>query len=193
MSEALKITTFPHSGQLVVQSVKEYGRRLFGFIRSRVNTNEDAEDILQDVWYQLSVLDAGPVEQLGAWLYKVAQNKIIDHYRKQKPEAIEDISYEDDEGEIKFKEVLLIEENNDPEIIYLKNLFWEKLFSALSELPEPQRNIFVLNELENKTFQEISDESGENIKTLISRKHYAVVYLRERLHVLYEEIVKKII
>ncbi|MDR3611174.1 MAG: sigma-70 family RNA polymerase sigma factor [Ignavibacteriaceae bacterium] len=189
----MKITTFPHSGQLVVQSVKEYGRRLFGFIRSRVNTNEDAEDILQDVWYQLSVLDAGPVEQLGAWLYKVAQNKIIDHYRKQKPEAIEDISYEDDEGEIKFKEVLLIEENNDPEIIYLKNLFWEKLFSALSELPEPQRNIFVLNELENKTFQEISDESGENIKTLISRKHYAVVYLRERLHVLYEEIVKKII
>jgi RNA polymerase sigma factor (sigma-70 family) len=190
MSEALKITTFPHSGQLVVQSVKEYGRRLFGFIRTRVNTNEDAEDILQDVWYQLSVLDTGPVEQLGAWLYKVAQNKIIDLYRKQKPEAIEDFSYEDDEGEIKFKEVLLTEENNDPEIIYLKNLFWEELFSALSELPEPQRNIFVLNELENKTFQEISDESGENIKTLISRKHYAVVYLRERLHVLYGEIVK---
>jgi RNA polymerase sigma factor (sigma-70 family) len=191
MSETLKITAIPQSGQYVVQTVKEYGKRLFGFIRSRVKTNEDAEDILQDVWYQLSILDIGSVEQLGAWLYRVAQNKIIDRYRKQKPEAMEDFSFEDEDGEINFKEILLIDGNDDPELEYLKKLFWEELFSALSELPESQRSVFVLNELEDKTFQEISDETGENIKTLISRKRYAVNYLRERLYSLYEEIVKK--
>jgi RNA polymerase sigma factor (sigma-70 family) len=191
MSEALKITTMPQSGQYVIQTVKEYGKRLFGFIRSRVKTNEDAEDILQDVWYQLSILDNGSVEQLGSWLYRVAQNKIIDRYRKKKLEAIDDFSYEDEEGEINFKEILLIEEYDDPEVEYLKKLFWDELFSALSELPDSQRSVFVLNELEDKTFQEISDESGENIKTLISRKRYAVIYLRERLYSLYQEIIKK--
>jgi RNA polymerase sigma factor (sigma-70 family) len=90
-----------------------------------------------------------------------------------------------------FKEILLSDENDDPESGYLKKLFWEELLAALSELPEPQRKIFVLNELEDKTFQEIADETGENIKTLISRKRYAVIYLRERLRALYEEIVNK--
>ena len=191
MSETVKLTALPQSSQNVIETVKEYGKRLFGFIRKRVNSNEDAEDILQDVWYQLTLLDNGPIEQLGAWLYRVAQNKIIDRYRKQKPESLEDFTFEDDEGSISFKEILLSDDDDDPETGYLKKLFWEELLAALSELPEPQRKIFVLNELEDKTFQEIADETGENIKTLISRKRYAVLYLRERLRSLYEEIVNK--
>jgi RNA polymerase sigma factor (sigma-70 family) len=191
MSEVMKIASLPQSGQYVKQTVKDYGKRLFSFIRSRVNTNEDAEDILQDVWYQLSIINSGSIEQLGAWLYRVAQNKIIDRYRKQKPEAIEDYSYEDEDGEMNFKEILLQDEEDDVELKYLKKLFWEELFTALGELPEAQRKVFVLNELEDKTFQEIADETGENIKTLISRKRYAVFYLRERLSILYEEIVNK--
>jgi RNA polymerase sigma factor (sigma-70 family) len=191
MSETVRLTALPQSSQNVIETVKEYGKRLFGFIRKRVNSNEDAEDILQDVWYQLTLLDNGPIEQLGAWLYRVAQNKIIDRYRKQKPESLEDFTFEDDEGSISFKEILLSDDDDDPETGYLKKLFWEELLAALSELPEPQRKIFVLNELEDKTFQEIADETGENIKTLISRKRYAVLYLRERLRSLYEEIVNK--
>jgi RNA polymerase sigma factor (sigma-70 family) len=191
MSEVMKIVSLPQSGQYVKQTVNDYGKRLFSFIRNRVNTNEDAEDILQDVWYQLSIINSGSIEQLGAWLYRVAQNKIIDRYRKQKPEAMEDFSYEDEEGEISFKEILLQDEEDDVELKYLKKLFWEELFTALGELPEAQRKVFVLNELEDKTFQEIADETGDNIKTLISRKRYAVFYLRERLSILYKEIVNK--
>jgi RNA polymerase sigma factor (sigma-70 family) len=191
MSETMKLPALPLGSQNVIETVKEYGKRLFGFIRTRVKTNEDAEDILQDVWYQLTLLDSGPVEQLGAWLYRVAQNKIIDRYRKQKPESLEDFTFEDEEGGISFKEILLSDENDDPEKEYLKKMFWEELLAALSELPEPQKKVFVMNELEDKTFQEIADESGENIKTLISRKRYAVIYLRERLRALYEEIINK--
>ena len=191
MSETVKVPALPQGSQNVIETVKEYGKRLFGFIRNRVSTNEDAEDILQDVWYQLTQLDTSPVEQLGAWLYRVAQNKIIDRYRKQKPDSLEDLTFEDEEGSISFKEILLSDENEDPEKVYLKKMFWEELLAALSELPEPQRKVFVLNELEYKTFQEIADETGENIKTLISRKRYAVLYLRERLRALYEEIINK--
>lgn len=187
----MKLPALPLGSQNVIETVKEYGKRLFGFIRTRVNTNEDAEDILQDVWYQLTLLDNGPVEQLGAWLYRVAQNKIIDRYRKQKPESLEDFTFEDEEGGISFKEILLSDENDDPEKEYLKKMFWDELLAALSELPEPQRKVFVMNELEDKTFQEIADQSGENIKTLISRKRYAVIYLRERLRPFYEEIINK--
>ena len=191
MSEIVKLTALPQSSQNVIETVKEYGKRLFGFIRSRVKTDEDAEDIFQDVWYQLTLLDNGPIEQLSAWLYRVAQNKIIDRYRKQKPGSLEDFTFEDEEGGISFKEILLRDDSDEPETIYLKKVFWVELLTALSELPEPQRKIFVQNEIEDKTFREIADETGENIKTLISRKRYAVIYLRERLSTLYEEIVNK--
>ena len=187
----MKIPALPEGSQNVVQTVKEYGKRLFGFIRSRVKTDEDAEDILQDIWYQLTLLESGPVEQLGAWLYRVAQNKIIDRYRKHKTENLEDFAYEDDEGEINFREILLISEDDNPETEYLKKIFWEELFAALAELPEAQSKVFVQNEIDGKTFQEIADETSENVKTLISRKRYAQIYLRSRLSELYQEIVNK--
>jgi RNA polymerase sigma factor (sigma-70 family) len=175
--------------QNVVQAVRDYGRKLFGFIRGRVNTDEDAEDILQDVWYQFSNTSATEtIEQVSGWLFAVARNKITDRYRKKQPELLDDISYEDEEGELHFTDILLTDSNN-PETEHIKNIFWEELFTALDELPENQRNVFVQNELEDKTLQEIADESGENLKTIISRKRYAVQHLRKRLQHLYNDLI----
>jgi RNA polymerase sigma factor (sigma-70 family) len=173
----------------IIQTVGSYGKQLLGFIRQRVNTDEDAEDILQDVWYQLSTVpEIEAIEQMSSWLYRVARNRIIDKYRKQKPESLEDHGYEDEDGEFHFKDILLADDNT-PETAYLKDLFWEQLNIALDELPENQRQVFIWNELEDQTFQEIADRTGENIKTLISRKRYAVRHLRERLESVYREFV----
>ena len=172
----------------IIQTVTSYSKQLLSFIRQRVNTDEDAEDILQDVWFQLSsVPEIEAIEQVSSWLYRVARNRIIDKYRKQKPESLEDFGYEDEDGEFNFKEILLADETT-PETVYLKELFWEQLTMALDELPENQRQVFIWNELEDQTFQEIADRTGENIKTLISRKRYAVKHLRERLETIYREI-----
>jgi len=173
--------------QNIIQAVASYGKRLFLFIRGRVNTDEDAEDILQDVWFQFSnSMETEVIEQVSGWLHKVARNKITDKYRKRKNELIEDLRYEDEEGEMAFKEILLADDNN-PELEYLRQLFWEQLDEGLNELPANQRDIFVWNELDGKSFQEIADETGENIKTLISRKGYAVKHLRKKLQNLYQE------
>ena len=166
-------------------TIKDYGKRLFAFIRGKVRTDEDAEDILQDVWYQLyNTTEA--IDQVGAWLYRVARNKIIDRYRRKKPESLEDFSGEDENGDWNVKEILLAEPT-DPETEYIKNLFWEQLNKGLQELPKEQRDVFVWNELEGITFAEIANRTGENIKTLISRKGYAVKHLRKRLQSLYDD------
>lgn len=171
-------------------AVQTYGTRLFRFIRGKVPTNADAEDILQEVWYQFSkVVDTEPIEQVSAWLFRVARNKVTDNYRKKKNEHLEDYAYEDEEGDILFKEILL-RDNHTPETELLRQLFWEELMEALDELPEAQREVFIWNELEDQTFREISDRTGVNIKTLISRKGYAVKYLRKRLNVLYQEFLE---
>ncbi|WP_316802295.1 RNA polymerase sigma factor [Pedobacter nototheniae] len=178
-----------NESQNIISTVASYGKRLFSFIRGRVNTDEDAEDILQDVWYQLSNQpEAGAIEQISGWLYRVARNKITDKYRKQKDDLLEDLSYEDEDGEINFREILMAEASTE-EAEELKKLFWDQLFIALEELPENQRYVFIQNELEERTFQEIADETGENIKTLISRKGYAVKHLRNRLQNLYQEFI----
>jgi RNA polymerase sigma factor (sigma-70 family) len=174
----------------IKNAIKKYGRQLMQFIRPKVNSQEQAEDILQDVWYQFSAtLNSAPIEQVGAWLYRVARNKITDEYRRKKPVFLEDGAEEENEdGDISFKEILLAE-NATPETEYLRNLFWEELYIALAELPEEQRQVFIWHELEDVSFQEISDRTGANIKTLISRKRYAVMHLRKRLKELYNEIV----
>jgi len=162
--------------------IGQFGKRLLGFIRSRVNSEEDAEDILQDVWYQFTkALDAGPIEQVSSWLFRVARNRIIDNYRKKKPELIEDLFVPDDEEDaISFQEILF-SGNKNPELDYLRNLFWKSLEEALNELPNEQRMVFIWNELEDIPFKEISEKTGEQINTLISRKRYAVLHLRNRL------------
>jgi RNA polymerase sigma factor (sigma-70 family) len=169
----------------IANSFKEYRKRLFTFIRGKVRTDEDAEDIMQDVWYQLSNTSE-IINQVGSWLYRVARNKIIDRYRKHKPESLEDYTYEDGDGDLGLKEIFLVDSYN-PEIEYLKNIFWEQLHEGLEELPAEQRDIFILNELEGRTFAEIAEETGENIKTLISRKGYAVKHLRNHLQTFYDE------
>ncbi|MEM1320642.1 MAG: sigma-70 family RNA polymerase sigma factor [Bacteroidota bacterium] len=167
--------------------IKTYNRRLFQFIRGRVPNNADAEDILQEVWYQLSkVVDISSIEQISGWLFQVARNKVTDNYRKQRPALLDDFSYKKEEGELNVKQILMAE-NPSPEMENLKELFWEALFDALEELPAQQREVFIWNELEDQTFQEIADRTGVNIKTLISRKRYAVQHLRKRLEALYGE------
>ncbi len=178
-----------NESQNIISTVASYGKRLFSFIRGRVNTDEDAEDILQDVWYQLSNQpEAGAIEQISGWLYRVARNKITDKHRKQKEALLDDFSYENEDGEFNFREVLL-SESFSPEEESLKKLFWDQLFLALKELPEKQRYVFIQNELEERTFQDLSNETGDNIKTLISRKGYAVKHLRSRLRNLYQEFI----
>lgn len=171
--------------------INEYGSKLFRFIRGRVSTNADAEDISQEVWYQFSrVVDLDSIEQVSGWLFRVARNRITDNYRKQKPELLEDQTYEGDDGEWRLPDILSTE-STSPEEEDLKELFWEALFNALDELPQKQKDVFVWNELEDQTYQEIADRTGDNIKTLISRKRYAVQHLRSRLERLYEEFFDK--
>ncbi|SDJ80791.1 RNA polymerase sigma factor, sigma-70 family [Catalinimonas alkaloidigena] len=174
-------------GQKTVQIVSDYGKRLFRFIRGRVKSDEDAEDILQEVWYQLSnVVNLDEIEQMSGWLFRVARNKIIDRSRKRTPEALEDFRYQDEDGDFSFKEILLADTTN-PELEFLRDAFWEELFAALDELPENQRQVFIWNELEDMTLQQIADQTGEKLKTIISRKGYAVKHLRRRLASLYNE------
>ena len=177
--------------QNIIQAVREYGKRLFYFIRGRVKTDEDAEDILQDVWYQFSnVLEVEPIEQTSAWLFRVARNRIIDKYRKRQTASLEDELFSDDqEGPANFKEIFLASDST-PETEHLRNLFWQQLFTALEELPEEQRQVFVWNELEDIPFNEIARRTGEKINTLLSRKRYAVLHLRKRLGQLYKEIIE---
>lgn len=178
------------SPQNIVGTVKQYSKRLFGFIRGRVKTDEDAEDILQDVWYQLSTVNnIGDIEQMSGWLFQVARNRIIDRSRKKTNTLLEDLNLRDDDGEFNLADILLADDN-DPESEFIKSFFWQELFDALQELPQKQQHVFVMNELEDKTLQQIADETGENLKTIISRKGYAVKYLRKRLENLYNELLE---
>ena len=175
------------TGNTIADTIKEYGKRLFGFIRNKVRPEEDAEDILQDVWYQLSnVINIDEIDQMSGWLHQVARNKIIDKYRKKTPELIEDFNYEDDDDGFNLGEILLAD-NYTPETEYIREAFWKELFLALEELPENQRQVFVWNELEDLTLQDIANRTNENLKTVISRKGYAVKHLRKRMKRLYDE------
>ena len=191
MGQTTTISVPVQPKQNIIQAVRDYGKRLFYFIRGRVDTDEDAEDILQDVWYQFSnIMNSELVEQTSAWLYRVARNRIIDKYRRQEPGSLEEIFTDDEDSELNFREILVAADAN-PETEHLRNLFWEQLFAALDELPEEQKQVFVLNELEDVSFNEISERTGEKINTLISRKRYAVLHLRKRLEHLRKDILEQ--
>lgn len=173
----------------ITDTVQQFGKKLFGFIRNKVNSTEDAEDILQDVWVQLSnIAELDQIENISAWLYRVAQNKVIDKYRKKTTDLIEDYSYLSEEDEINFKEILLLDGDENAELGLVKEEFWQELMESLEELPAKQREVFILNEIEDMSLQEIATQSGENIKTIISRKAYAVKHLRNKLNYLYQEL-----
>ena len=169
----------------IAEVVSTYSKRLLGFIRRRVSTDADAEDILQDVFYQF-IGNTQPINQLNAWLFMVARNRITDVKRKHKPELLDDI-YRDNEDILGWAE-LFFDANNNPETDYLRAMFWETLHNALDELPIEQKQVFVLHELEDISFKEIAAKTGATVNTLISRKRYAVLHLRERLQVLKDEL-----
>lgn len=171
----------------ITEVINAYSKRLKGFIRKRVSNEADVEDILQDVFYQF-IGNTKPIEQLTAWLFTVTRNKITDKQRKQKPELLNDLfSDTDDDARFDWSE-LFFENSNNPETTYLRNLFWETLNEALDELPAAQKEVFVLNEIEGVPFKTIAEQSGETINTLLSRKRYAVLHLRERLASLRSEL-----
>jgi RNA polymerase sigma factor (sigma-70 family) len=173
----------------IARIVAQAGQRLMRFVRARVSSNADAEDILQDVWQQLvTTLEDGPLESVGAWLYTVARNRIIDHYRKPQTASLDALpdGVEPDDIAFEFPDFLL-HRDPTPELEELRNLFWEQLHSALAGLPQEQRQVFVWHELEGLSFQQIANLTGENLNTLLARKRYAVLHLRRRFQWLRDE------
>jgi RNA polymerase sigma factor (sigma-70 family) len=168
---------------------KDERKRLLGYIRNRIPDSVEAEDILQDVFYQLTIgfRDIRRIENLTAWIYKVADNRIIDLFRRKKPARISysDNAKDDDDGPLALEEILPAL-GTTPEDEEIKELIWEAIEETLSELPEEQRKVFVATEFDGLSFKEISEETGIVINTLISRKRYAVLALRERLAELYK-------
>jgi len=172
----------------ISEAVEQQRGRLRNFIRSRVPDPSDAEDILQDVFYELVVAYrlAKPIEQLGAWLFRVARNRIIDRFRKQKPEASRVGGGAGDENTLSLEE-LLPSSDAGPEGAFARNMLLDEIGEALAELPPEQREVFIANEIEGRTFAEIAGETGTSINTLLSRKRYAVLHLRRHLRDIYEE------
>ena len=161
--------------------VQDGGRRLLGFIRSRVKSDADAEDVLQDVWHQLAVaLNTGPIEQVSAWLYTVARRRIIDRQRKPKMDSLDALTDAETSLGPAFTE-LLLRDDHTPRAEHLRRRFWDELRTALDELPEAQRQVFIWHELDGLSFHDIAQRTGEKRNTLLSRKRYAVLHLRERL------------
>ena len=167
--------------------------RLLGFIRNRVSSVEEAEDILQDVFYQF-VAGYETIESLDrvtSWLFSVARNKIIDRYRRDasRPKRA-DLGLQtgmDDDAPLTLQDILP-DLGNTPEDAYLRDVIWDAIMDALDELPSEQREIFILNEIEERGFREISEEMGVSINTLLSRKRYAILALRKKLQRLYNDI-----
>ena len=176
----------------IAEIIKNQGSRLRGFIRKRVRTTEDADDILQEVYFQLAEADRllKPIDQMAAWLFTVARNRITDLYRRKKTEPMpEFLAESEDDSVIAELSDLMFDDGSTPETDYLRSLVWIELEKALNELPEEQRLIFELTEMKGLSFKEISKQTGELVNTLLSRKRYAVLYLRERLQVIYDELI----
>lgn len=167
--------------------------KLLGFIRNRVSNVQEAEDILQDVFYQFIAGFNGieSLDRITSWLYSVARNKIIDRYRREatKPKQTDfEIGVGLEEGTPLTLQEILPDLDNSPESMLIREAIWEEITDALSELPSNQREIFIQNEMEEKSFREISESTGVSINTLLSRKRYAIITLRKRLQKFYDEI-----
>ena len=177
--------------EVVEQAVAAERNRLFNFIKKRVSDPGDAEDILQDVFYQLwqGYDTIENVERITSWMFRVARNKIIDRYRKLRTPSFSEIENVrgDDEAPLLLADIIG-DTSSSPDDVYTRELIWESIEEVLAELPKSQREVFVWHELEDLSFREMSERTGESINTLLSRKRYAVNYLRKRLQNLYNEI-----
>jgi RNA polymerase sigma factor (sigma-70 family) len=196
MDEPASITSMNEQDRKISEIVAGERSRLRSFIRRRVPDPSDVEDILQEVFYEL--VEANrllmPIDHVTGWLFRVARNRITDLFRKKKPEPFSDAAHNkpgDDDGEQPRIEDLLPSPDAGPEALYVRNLLLDELELALDELPDEQREVFVAHELEGRSFKELSAESGVNVNTLLSRKRYAVLHLRERLQSIYDEFTNK--
>jgi RNA polymerase sigma factor (sigma-70 family) len=178
--------------QRISEVVKREQSRLRNFIRRRVPDPRDAEDILQDVFYEL--VEANrllmPIEHVTGWLFRVARNRITDLFRKKKPESFSDTAVRDEDDELLTLEDMLPSPDAGPEALYARHVLLEELELAVEELPQEQREVFVAHELEGHSFREIAAATGVSVNTLLSRKRYAVRHLRERLQSIYDEFTK---
>ena len=172
----------------LTRTVHQERKRLSDFIRRRVGNEADAEDILQDVLAQLvsSYSVTEPIEQVTAWLFRVARNRIIDWYRRKRPESLPAASNNAD-APLNLEDILFDPRQN-PDRVFARSMVWTELADALDDLPEDQRQVFVWHELEGKSFKEMAEETGVPLNTLLSRKRYAVLHLRDRLQELYTEL-----
>src|SRR5256886_8723605 len=192
MDEPWSITAMTEQDHQLSKIVAEERSRLRNFIRRRVPDPRDAEDILQEVFYEL--VEANrllmPIEHVTGWLVRVARNRITDLFRKKKPETFSDAAVEDQDGEVLKIEDLLPSPDAGPEALFLRHVLLDELELALDELPDEQREVFVAHELEGRSFKELAEETGLSVNTLLSRKRYAVLHLRERLQSIYDEFTK---
>ena len=193
MDEALrKQWMMAEQDQRISEAIDRDKTRLRNFIRRRVADPSDAEDILQEVFYELveTYRLMKPIEQVGAWLFRVARNRITDLFRKKKPDASTNDAVVAEDGEFLTLEDLLPSRDAGPEAAYARTVLLEELEDALAELPDEQREVFLAHEIEGRSFKELAAETGLSVNTLLSRKHYAVIHLRERLREVYDEFTK---
>ena len=193
MNAALSIEAMTREqDRRISAAVEQEQSRLRNFIRRRVPDPGDAEDILQDVFYELveAYLLMKPIERVGAWLFRVARNRITDRFRKKRPALASDQAGVDEDGEMLSLEELLPSPDAGPDAVYARSLLLEELEDAIEELPDEQREVFIAHEFEGRSFKELAAESGVNVNTLLSRKRYAVLYLRERLREIYDDLIE---
>jgi len=175
----------------ISEVIAEQRSRLRNFIRKRVPNPADVEDLLQDVFYEL--VEANrllmPIEHVTGWLFQVARNRITDLFRKKRTETFSEAAIEGEGGELLQVEDLLPSPDAGPDALYVRRLLLDELEHALDELPDEQRDVFVAHEFEGRGFKELSQESGVSINTLLSRKRYAVLHLRERLQSIHDEMI----
>jgi RNA polymerase sigma factor (sigma-70 family) len=190
--ETLEITEMTAQDLQISQIFAEERARLRNFIRRRVPDPSDAEDIVQEVFYEL--VEANrllmPVQHITGWLYRVARNRITDLFRKKKPVPFSDAAFEGEDGEVLQIEDLLPSPEAGPEALYFRNVLLDELELALDELPKEQRDVFIAHELEGRSFRQMAAETGLNVNTLLARKRYAVLHLRERLKTVHQEFTK---
>jgi RNA polymerase sigma factor (sigma-70 family) len=192
MDGPVSVASMIEQDRQISEIVAEERFRLRNFIRRRVPDPSDAEDIVQEVFYEL--VEANrllmPIEHVTGWLFRVARNRITDLFRKKKPVPFSGAAAEDENGEILRIEDLLPSADAGPEALYFRNVLLDELEFALGELPDEQREVFVAHELEGRSFKEMAAETGVSVNTLLSRKRYAVLHLRERLQSIYDDFKK---
>src|SRR5579863_7438789 len=189
----MSTTAMIEQDRQIAEIIADEGSRLRNFIRKRVPNESDVEDLLQEVFYELVQANRllMPIDHVTGWLFRVARNRITDLFRKKKPQPFSDAAVEDEDGALLQIEDLLPSPDAGPEALYFRNVLLDELEFALAELPDEQREVFVAHEIEGRSFKELSAESGVSVNTLLSRKRYAVLHLRQRLQSIHDEFMER--